>query len=69
MQTWKLSILDQNMSTLDMFWYKLPQKWDRVGTNFGQKFQIFNSFIISKIQAQFNEYDSEEKNLDLDKWK
>ena len=51
------------MSTLDMFWYKLPQKWGRVGTNFGQKFQIFKSFIIPKIQAQFNEYCSEEKNL------
>ena len=51
------------MSTLDMFWYKLPQKWGRVGSNFGQKFQIFKSFIIPKIQAQFNEYDSEEKNF------
>ena len=50
------------MSTLDMFWYKLPQKWGRVGTNYGQKFQIFKSFIIPKIQAQFNEYGSEEKN-------
>ena len=44
-----------------MFWYNLPQKWGRVGTNFGQKFQIFKSFIIPKIQAQFNEYGSEGK--------
>ena len=48
LQTWKL--------------YKLPQKWGGVGTNFWQKFQIFKSFIIPKIQAQFNEYGSEEKN-------
>ena len=54
----------QNMSTLDMFWYKLPQKWGRVSTNFGQKFQIFKSFIIPKIQAQSNEYGSEEKKFD-----
>ena len=50
------------MSTLDMFWYKLPQKWGRVVTNFGQKFQIFKSFTIPKIQAKFNEYGCEEKN-------
>ena len=50
------------MSNVDMFWYKLPQKWGSVGTNFGQKFQIFKSFIIPKIQAQFNEYGSEKKN-------
>ena len=50
------------MSTLDMLWYKLPQKWGRVGPNFGQKFQIFKSVIIPKIQAQFNEHGSEEKN-------
>ena len=50
------------MSTLDMFWYKLPQKLGRVGTIFGQKCQIFKSFVIPKIQAQFNEYGSEEKN-------
>ena len=49
------------MSTLDMFWYKLPQKWGRVGTIFGQKCQIFKSFIFPKIQAQFNEYGSEDK--------
>ena len=61
------------MSTLDMFWYKLPQKLGRVGTNYRQKFQIFKSFIIPKIQAQFNEYGSEEKkfyymfNLNLDR--
>ena len=44
----------------DMFWYELPQKWGRVGTNFGQKFQIFKSFIIPKIQAQLDEYGNEE---------
>ena len=45
-----------------MFWYRLPQEWGRVGTNYRQKFQIFKSLIIPKIQAQFNEYGSEEKN-------
>ena len=34
-----------------------------VVNNFGQKFQIFKSFILPKIQAQYNEYDSEEKNF------
>ena len=62
-KTWKLSILDQNMSKLDMFWYKLPQKWGRIVINFGQKFQNFKSFIFPKIQAQYNEYGSEEKKL------
>ena len=51
------------MSILDMFWYKLPQKLGRVVTNFGPKFQIFKSFIFPKIQAQYNEYGSEEKNF------
>ena len=53
------------MSTLDMFWYKLPQKWGRVGTYFEQKFQIFKNFTIPKIQAQFNKYGSEEKKVQL----
>ena len=38
------------MSTLDMFWYKLPQKWGIVGINFGQKFQFSKVLLSPKFK-------------------
>ena len=42
-----MSILYQNMSTLDMFWYKLPQKWSIVGSTSDKNFN-FSKVLLSQ---------------------
>ena len=39
-----------NLKVVHIGPFKLPQKWGRVGSKFGQKFQIFKNFTIPKIQ-------------------
>ena len=60
-----VSILNQNVSTVDTFWYNLPKKWGRLSNNLELKIkknQFSQNFSILKIQQLFNEYKGEEKN-------
>ena len=44
------------MSTLDIFWSKLSQKWGRVGINFGKKIRKFKNNPMSMAVKIKNVY-------------